>query len=68
MDLTLDLHYHNIHQLLNKPILIPFIEIHIMLHKNKMHAQKQLHNLIELEILQEIIIQQNNRQSEIYQL
>ena len=62
MDLILDLHYLNTNQPLNKPISILFIEIHIMLHKNKIRAQKQLHNLIELEILQEIITQQNSRQ------
>lgn len=61
MVLILDLLYLNIHQLLNKLILILYIEIHTMPHKNKIYAQKQIHNLIELEIQLEIIILLNNK-------
>ena len=48
--------------------MILFIEIRIMHQKNKMFVQKQIHNLIELEILQVTIILLNNKLSEIYQL
>jgi hypothetical protein len=61
MVLILDLLYPNIHQLSNKLILILYIEIHTMHNKNKIYAQKQIHNLIELEIQLGIIILLNNK-------